>query len=102
MEKEAGSGVARVTVVHAEACHFCEDAYRALTDIAAERPIDIEMIAADSEAGRALFNLHRPAMYPLVLVDGSYFSAGRLPRKKLLAALDVRTRARESLTAGQA
>jgi len=29
-------------------------------------------------------------MYPLVLLDGGFFSAGRLPRKKLRAQLTAR------------
>ena len=33
---------------------------------------------------------HRPPLSPLVLVDGAYFSAGRLPRKKLAKLLTAR------------
>jgi len=35
----------------------------------------------------ALLATHRPAMNPLVLLGGQYFSAGRLPRRKLEAYL---------------
>jgi len=34
--------------------------------------------------------VHRPAMNPLVLVDGAFFSSGRLPRKKLITLLERR------------
>ena len=39
---------------------------------------------------RALVAEHHPAMNPLVLVDGEFFSAKRLPRKKLTKALHSR------------
>jgi len=86
-----------VTVVHAEACHFCEEAYTMLTELSAAHPIDIDMIASDSDEGRALVKAHRPAMFPLILVDHSYFSAGRLPRKKLLALLARRVSVAQGL-----
>lgn len=77
-----------VTLVTAAGCHFCEDAHthlRALIDAGA--PIELSVIEATSAEGRSLLGVHRPAMNPLVLVDGVYFSAGRLPRRKLDALL---------------
>jgi hypothetical protein len=78
---------ATITVVHAPACHFCADAREALTQLSQEFPIRVELVAADSDTGRALVGTHRPAMFPLVLVDGARFSTGRLPRGKLRALL---------------
>lgn len=76
-----------VTLVHAPACHFCDDAQAALTDLAANHDLALHVIELDSPEGRRLVARFRPAMNPLVLLDGEFFSAGRLPRKKLLARL---------------
>lgn len=80
-----------VTLLTAAGCHFCEDAHthlRALIDDGAQ--IELSVIDATSAEGRALLGLHRPALNPLVLVDGAYFSAGRLPRRRLDALLQHR------------
>lgn len=81
---------AQVTLVHAEACHFCDDAGAALAEYAREFPLDIRLVALESPEGIEAFAEHRPAMSPLILVDGEYFSSGRLPRKKLRALLNAR------------
>jgi hypothetical protein len=75
--------ITTITLVHAPACHYCADAQVALTDLGREHPIRVDRVAADSDAGRALVGAHRPGMFPLILVDGAFFSAGRLPRRKL-------------------
>lgn len=77
-----------VTVVHAPACHFCDDAVQALSLLAERFPLSVSMIALESDEGLRLTAKHRPAMNPLVLVDNRFFSAGRLPRKKLTALLE--------------
>jgi hypothetical protein len=77
-----------VTLVTTSGCHFCDDAHtalRALIDVGAA--LSLEIVPASSDRGRALIAQHRPPMNPLVLVDGGYFSAGRLPRRKLEAVL---------------
>jgi hypothetical protein len=76
-----------ITLVHAPACHFCADAQEALTEVARQYPIRVDLVAADSHTGQGLIGVHRPAMFPLVLVGGGFFSAGRLPRRKLRALL---------------
>ena len=73
----------RITVVDSEACHFCEDAHRALTAFAANYPLAVDTVDVRSEAGQALMARHRAPMSPLVLLDDTYFSSGRLPRRKL-------------------
>jgi glutaredoxin len=87
---------ATITVVHAPACHFCADARETLADLEREGPtgIEVEFVEADSDAGRALIDTHRPAMFPLVLIDGIMFSQGRLPRRKLQAFLRSQTAAK--------
>jgi glutaredoxin len=79
-----------VTMVHAPACHYCEDARAALAELAVDYPIEVDLVAAEEPRGEALIAEHRAAMFPLVLVDGRYFSSGRLPRRKLRKYLDVR------------
>jgi hypothetical protein len=79
-----------ITLVHAPACHFCAGAQAALSELDREFPIRVELVAADSDAGTALVGTHRPAMFPLVLVDAVFFSAGRLPRRKLRKLLSTR------------
>jgi glutaredoxin len=84
----------RITVVTTPGCHFCEDAHQVLTQLADGAAIELELVEATSPAGLALLAQHRPPMNPLVIVDGTYFSAGRLPRRKLqtlLASTSTRT-----------
>jgi glutaredoxin len=84
---------AEITVVESEACHFCEDAHRALDALAACYPLVVETIALRSEAGQRLMRAHRASMSPLVLLDGQFFSHGRLPRRKLAKVLAARSNA---------
>lgn len=84
----------RVTVVTSPACHFCQDAQAALADLARSRPLAVRVVAADSGEGQALVGAHGAGMFPLVLVDGVFFAAGRLPRRKLARVLDARAGAR--------
>ncbi|WP_448072971.1 glutaredoxin [Georgenia yuyongxinii] len=79
----ANNGAVSITVVHAPACHFCDDAEQALSVLAERFPLDVRVVELESAEGGRLVAEHRPAMNPLVLVDGAYFSAGRLPRRKL-------------------
>ena len=81
---------AAITVVHSPACHFCDDARAALTDLATEFPLTVEFVDCTEPRGGALIRQHRAGMYPLVLVDRGFFSAGRQPRKKLRAQLSSR------------
>lgn len=79
-----------VTVVHAPACHFCEDAEATLAELGRTYPLTVERVDIREAAGQDLVRAHRPPMSPLVLLDGVYFSAGRLPRRKLERLLDRR------------
>lgn len=72
-----------VIVVEAEACHFCDEARRQLATFAERFRLRLRIVTVDSVEGLGLLAEHRPALYPLVLVDGVFFSAGRLPRRKL-------------------
>ena len=85
-----------VTVVRTPACHFCEDALTALDELRREVPLRLDVVAAADPRGRDLLGRHRPGMFPLVLVDGAFFSAGRLPRTKLRSLLAARQTAQVS------
>lgn len=77
-----------VTLVHSPACHYCDDAEAALSELSGAHAISVELVDIRSPRGQALMARHRPLMTPLVLVDGEFFSCGRLPRRKLLALLE--------------
>ena len=79
-----------VVVVTAPACHFCEEAIEHLAELATRHPLDVREVEITSADGARLVAEHRPALSPLVLVDGQFFSAGRLPRRKLDALLRER------------
>lgn len=80
-----------ITVVHAPACHLCDDAEEAISLLATHLQVELRTVDFESEEGRRLVAEHRPAMNPLVLVDGAYFSSGRLPRRKLQKLLHARS-----------
>ena len=82
--------IARVTVVESAGCHFCAEASRELAVFAQRYPLEISSIDIQTAPGRQLVQSHRAAMSPLVLLDGEYFSSGRLPRRKLAARLAQR------------
>lgn len=77
-----------VVVVSAPGCHLCADAEKALEELARDHPLDVRVIEASSEEGRRAVTVHRPGMFPVVLVDGALFSVGRLPRGKLRQLLE--------------
>jgi glutaredoxin len=77
---------ATVTLVESRGCHFCADAEDALTDAAKDFDMRIHRIDTRSPEGLAMIQEFGAAMSPLVLLDGAFVSAGRLPRRKLLQA----------------
>lgn len=87
----------RVTVVESDACHFCQEARQSLAELAQSYPIDIEVLDVRTQEGQRLMAMHRAAMSPLVLLDGEFFSQGRLPRRKLTTVLDQRPDATTAL-----
>lgn len=98
MNPTATTEVVHVTVVTAPGCHFCDQAHTMLERLRRDgAPIALELVEATSTDGIRLLATHRPAMNPLVLVDGAYFSAGRFPRRKFQAHLAA-TRPRPSVT----
>lgn len=84
----------QVVLVELPDCHLCEQAKVLLADLGRDFSLQVQVLEAGSEAGRALIARHRPTMAPLVLLDGEFFSSGRLPRNKLVSRLRVRGAAR--------
>lgn len=77
-----------VTLVHTENCHFCGEAIAALTALESAGRVRLRLLAADTLEGGRLLELHRPALFPLITLEGDFFSAGRLPRRKLARRLE--------------
>lgn len=77
-----------VTLVEAPACHLCDHAKSTLAVLAQSYPMTIYVLSIGSMQGGALMARHRAPMSPLVLLDGQYFSSGRLPRRKLERRLE--------------
>ena len=90
MSTTLGAQPTLVTVVHAPACHFCDDAEQALIRLATEFAFTVQLVDADGPRGRTLMAACGAPMYPLILIDGAFFSFGRLPRKKLRKLLEAR------------
>lgn len=86
----AATTTAHITLVVSSGCHFCRDAQDALEEIGHDFPIHVTTIDLRSPQGLGLVQQFRASMSPLVLVDGQFLSAGRLPRGKLRATLAAR------------
>jgi glutaredoxin len=83
-DRPPGVGIpVEVTLVEAPACHLCEDAKSTLAVLARSYPLTVHVVSIEDEVGRELMQTHRAPMSPLVLLDGKYFSSGRLPLRKI-------------------
>ena len=78
---------AAVTIVVSSGCHFCRDAEDVLDELGQEFPLVVTRVDLRSPAGMHLAQSHGAAMSPLVLLDGVFVSAGRLPRNKIRTML---------------
>lgn len=87
VSSQGATKIARITVVESPGCHFCVDAVDALTKLGRVYDLTVDTLDIASETGRELMATHRAALSPLVLLDGEFFSHGRLPRRKLERAL---------------
>lgn len=72
-----------ITLIESPGCHLCADARTALEELGTRYRLALRSVDARSPEGLQLVIRHRPALQPLVLVNGEPFSAGRLPRRKL-------------------
>jgi hypothetical protein len=74
---------ARVTVVTAPGCPFYAGVVNTLDKLAERHELTVIEVLAQTPEGVVLVDEFRPAMMPLVLVDGAYFSEGVLPAERL-------------------
>lgn len=82
-------GTATITIVESPGCHYCTDAHEALAAMVDQgHHIEVSTVDATSREGLALMQRHRAGLSPLVLVDGAFFSQGRLPRRKLVRLIE--------------
>ena len=83
---------ARITIVEAPGCHLCADAHEAVAALVEQGyRIEIDTVDPRSADGRTLMQRHRAGLSPLVLVDDTFFSHGRLPRRKLARLIEQRS-----------
>jgi glutaredoxin len=81
---------ARVLLLTAKDCHFCEQGRDTLHKLGREFPLDVEEVALDSERGQKLaagFGVFFP---PGLFLDGSYVGFGRVSERKLKKLLQQR------------
>jgi len=90
---EQRTDTVEVLVVSSPACHFCEGAIEVLGSLSREFPLVVKVVDIRSEEGNEITRAHRFALSPGVLVDGEFFSSGRLPEKKLRRLLSKRVSA---------
>jgi glutaredoxin len=79
-----------VTLLTQASCSFCEQAKETLAGLSQEHAFETEEISLDTEEGRALGERHGVVFAPGVLVDGEFFSFGRLSERKLRRTLQRR------------
>ncbi len=91
LESPGPTHLIEVVLVEAPACHLCEDAARALKQIARERALSVRQVDIASAEGRAIVRRHRAPMPPVVIIDGELLGWGRLSRGKLQRRLDELT-----------
>ena len=79
-----------VTLLTQTSCTFCEQAKETLARLSEEESFETEEISLETEEGRALGERHGVLFAPGVLVDGDFFSFGRLSERKLRRELQRR------------
>lgn len=81
-----------VTVVNTWAGHLAPDAGSLLAGLVPDHRVTVELVDAADPRGQSLVKQHEAAAFPLVLVDGAFFSCGRLPFARLRYLLQARCR----------
>lgn len=84
----------RVTLLTQAHCGFCEQAQETLERLAREYPLTLTSVNLASAEGHQLALKHGIIFAPGVLLDGAFFSYGRLSERKLRRALAARLEAR--------
>jgi len=77
-----------VTVLTQPSCAYCDQAKEILSRLAPDYSLDINEIGLLTEDGRKLAVANGVMFAPGILIDGKFFSFGRLSEKKLKSKLD--------------
>ena len=83
MPNDASGDRIHITILEQEQCHFCREAYALLDQLCTEYPLDIVRESLDSPAGQQLAIRHGILFAPGILIDGEFFSYGRVSERKL-------------------
>jgi glutaredoxin len=79
-----------LTVLTQTSCTFCDQAKETLGRLRQEHPFDIVEVSLDTDEGRTLGERHGVLFAPGILIDGAFFSFGRLSERKLRRELQRR------------
>ena len=79
-----------VTLLTQTSCTFCEQAKETLARLSQEQDFETQEVSLETEEGRALGERHGVLFAPGILVDGTFFSFGRLSERKLRRELQRR------------
>lgn len=79
-----------VTLLTQTSCSFCDQAKETLARLRQEETFEMAELSLETEEGRALGERHGVLFAPGVLVDGEFFSFGRLSERKLRRELQRR------------
>ena len=76
-----------VVLLTKDDCHFCEQAKQVLARVSEGHDLRVTEVALESDEGRALALRSGAPFPPVVFLNGSTFSYGRLSERKLRKAL---------------
>jgi glutaredoxin len=80
--------VTELTLLTQEDCPLCDQAKAALARLAADYKLTVREIALDTDEGRQLALQAGTPFPPMLFLDGSPFSYGRVSERKLRKTLD--------------
>ena len=79
-----------ITLLTQTSCSFCEQAKETLARLSQEESFETEEMSLETEDGRVLGERYGVLFAPGILVDGEFFSFGRLSERKLRRELQRR------------
>lgn len=74
-------------LVTSPGCHYCDEAFDLLAELARATPMTIRTIPMTSDEGRSLIVRYRVPFPPILMIDSEFFGHGRISRRKLEALL---------------
>lgn len=88
----------QITLLSQSSCGFCDHAKEVLSRVGADYPLRITEIDLAGEEGQRLAARAGVLFAPGVLVDGEFFSFGRISERRLRRTLDQRRQDRPAHT----